>query len=116
LPVAEVIQPGYVGEEAKLGGGAIFDAPRQLLDAMGMKRRYSVWSRALSKSSGADDGLFLTYPELAAAMAQARLAEAKRAGAGVLVAESLLDAIHLAQFADETGVVVTWLPVLLIRK
>jgi hypothetical protein len=116
LPIAEVIQPGYSGDESKLGGGAIFDAPRQLLDAMGMKRQYSVWSRALSRSSGADDGLFLTYPDLAAALAKARLAEAKRVGAGVLVAESLLDAIHLAKFADETGLTIKWLPALILRN
>ena len=115
LPVAEVIQPGYVGDETKLGTGAVFDAPRQLLDALGMKRCYSVWSRALSKSSGADDGLFLTYPDLAAAMARARLAEAKRVGAEMLVAESLLDAIHLKRFAAETGLAVNWLPELFIR-
>ena len=116
LPVAEVIQPGYLGDEFKLGGGAIYDAPRQLLDAMGMKRRYSVWSRALSKSSGADDGLFLTYPELAAAMAKARLAEARRVGADMLIAESLLDAIHLAKFADEIGLTIKWLPALILRN
>jgi hypothetical protein len=114
LPIAEVIQPGYTGDESKLGGGAIFDAPRRLLDAMGMKRQYSVWSRALSRSGGADDGLFLTYPELAAALAKARLSEVRRVGAEVLIAESLLDAIHLAKFADETGLTVRWLPALIL--
>jgi hypothetical protein len=115
LPIAEVIQPGYTGDEYKLGSGEIFAAPRRLLDAMGMKRQYSVWSRALSKSSGADDGLFLTYPELAARMAKARLSEAKRVGAEMLIAESLLDAIHLATFADEMGLTVKWLPALITR-
>lgn len=115
LPIAEAIQPGYTGDESKLGRGAVFDTPRQLVDAMGMQRQYSVWSRALSKSSGADDGLFVTYPKLAAALAKARLAEAKRVGAEVLVAESLLDAIHLAQFADESGLTITWLPALLLK-
>jgi Fe-S oxidoreductase len=116
LPIAEVIQPGYTGDETKLGDGEVFRAPRQLLDAMGMTRQYSVWSRALSKSSGADDGLGLTYPELAAAMAKARLGEAKRAGAEVLVAESLLDAAHLATFAGEFGLTVEWLPALTIKR
>jgi hypothetical protein len=83
---------------------------------MGMKRRYSVWSRALSRSSGADDGLFLTYPELAAAMAKARLAEARRVGADMLIAESLLDAIHLAKFAVEIGLTIKWLPALILRN
>lgn len=116
LPIAEVIQPGYIGDESKLGDGTVFSAPRQLLDAMGMKRHYSVWSRALSKSSGADDGLLLTYPDLAAAMAKARLREVKRTGAEVLVAESLLDANHLAAFAGVFGLTVEWLPVLTIRR
>lgn len=116
LPIAEVIQPGYTGDESKLGDGAVFSAPRRLLDAMGMGRQYSVWSRALSKSSGADDGLLLTYPQLAAAMAKARLREVKRTGADMLVAESLLDAIHLAAFAGEFGLTVEWLPALTIRR
>lgn len=115
LPIAEVIQPGYVGDETKLGQGAIFDAPRELVDALGMQRRYSVWSRALSKSSGADDGLFLTYPALAAAMAKMRLAEARRVGAQMVVADSLLDATYLAQFAEETGLTITWLPALFMK-
>jgi hypothetical protein len=112
LPTAEVIQPGYTGDESRLGSGAIYAAPRRLLDAMGMKRQYSVWSRALSKSSGADDGLFMIEPDLAAAMARARLAEAKRVGADVLVADSLLDAIHLKTFSDGTSLTIEWLPVL----
>ena len=115
LPMAEVIQPGYVGDETKLGRGAVFDAPRQLVSAMGMQSQYSVWTRALSKSSGADDGLFLTYPELAAAMAKARLGEAKRVGAEVVVTDSLLDAVHLAKFADKTGLTIKWLPALIAR-
>lgn len=114
LPIAEVIQPGYVGDEVKLGDGDIFNAPRQLLDAMGMKRQYSVWSRALSRSTGADDGLVLTYPDLAADLAKARLSEAKRVGAEVLVTTSLLDALHLNAHDDVSGLTVRWLPSLIV--
>jgi hypothetical protein len=56
------IQPGFSGPEEVMGTGTVFDAPRSIVDALGCTRVYSVWTRSLSKSCGADDGLRLTYP------------------------------------------------------
>jgi Fe-S oxidoreductase len=112
-PTAEAIQPGYHGPEETLGKGRIFDAPRQGLDALGMQRLFSVWSRALCKSCGADDGLWLTYPALAEGLARQRLREAKRQGAELLVADSPLCVTHLSRFAAGEGVEVCWLAALL---
>ncbi|HEY63282.1 MAG TPA: (Fe-S)-binding protein [Caldilineae bacterium] len=111
----EAIQPGYRGPEETLGKGEVFDAPRRLVDAMGMERLYSVWSRSLSKSCGADDGLWLTYPKLAEGLAKQRLQEAKRQGAELLITDSFLCARHLARAVGEGDIPVRWLPELLVR-
>jgi Fe-S oxidoreductase len=112
-PTAEAIQPGYRGPEETLGKGRIFDAPRQVLDTLGVPRLFSVWSRALCKSCGADDGLWLTYPALAEGLARQRLQEAKRLGAELVVADSPLCVAHLSRFAAAEGMEVRWLPALL---
>lgn len=109
----EVIQPGYRGDEETLGKGNVFDAPRRVLDALGVNRMYSVWSRTLCKSCGADDGLWLTYPKLAAGLAKQRLQEAKRIGAEMIVTDSILCAKHLARVAGDGDIAVRWLPELL---
>ena len=106
LAQAEVIQPGYRGEEVRLGAGAVYDAPRRVVEAMGMARCYSVWQRALSKSGGADDGLWRTYPTLAEGLARQRLAEARRVGAELVNTDSTLSDAHLARFAGEAGLAV----------
>ncbi len=113
LPLAEVIQPGYRGKEEALGKGKVYDAPRRLVDMMGMKRIYSVWSRSLSKSCGADDGLWMTYPDLAYGLAGQRLDEAKSLGSEVLVTDSVLCASHLSRSRREGDVPVMWLPALM---
>ncbi|MCC7451657.1 MAG: (Fe-S)-binding protein [Anaerolineae bacterium] len=115
LAKAEAIQPGFVGDESALGTGAVYDAPRRLVNALGMQQQYSVWSRSLSRSSGADDGLYRTYPSLAAGLAKQRLQEARRVGAELVVADSPLDAAHLACLADAAGIPVYWLPELITR-
>ncbi len=115
LASPEAIQPGFRGEEAALGIGSSYDTPRQLIDAMGMERMYSVWSRALSRSSGADDGLLRTYPALAEKLAKQRLQHAKQTGADLLIADSPLDAAYLGRFAAEVGIDVCWLPDLIAR-
>ena len=112
-PTAEAIQPGYRGPEVTLGKGRVFDAPRQLLDGLGIHRLYFVWSRALCKSCGADDGLWLTYPALAEGLARRRLQEARRLGAELVVTDSPLCAAHLARFAEAEGIEVCWLPAVL---
>jgi Fe-S oxidoreductase len=114
-PAAEAIQPGYRGPEETLGKGRAFDAPRQLLDALGVQRLFSVWSRALCKSCGADDGLWLTYPALAEGLARQRLQEAKRLGAELVIADSPLCVAHLSRFAAAEGMEVRWLPTLLVE-
>lgn len=113
LPLAETIQPGYVGDEAKLGTGAIYDAPRTLARALGIDALYSVWTRALSRSSGADDGLWRTYPALADGLARQRLRAARDLGAALVVTDSALHAAHLGRFAGEFDLQVRWLAELL---
>lgn len=113
LPLAETIQPGYVGDEAKLGTGAIYDSARALAQVLGVETVYSVWTRALSRSSGADDGLWRTYPALAAGLAQQRLEAARDLGAEMVITDSPLHAAHLGCFAGEFGLSVRWLAQLL---
>ncbi len=110
MATTEAIQPGYRGDEETLGKGNVFSAPRRVLDALGASRVYSVWARALCKSCGADDGVWLTYPKLATGLARQRLDEAKGLGAEMLVADSLLCAAHLKRVAREADIQVSWLP------
>ncbi len=114
MPNAEVIQPGYRGNEENLGKGDVFDAPRRVVDALGMARLYSVWSRALCKSCGADDGLWLTYPELARGLAKQRLYEAKRLGADLIITDSVLCATHLQSVRGVEDIAIKWLPELIV--
>ena len=113
FPLAEVIQPGYRGKEEALGKGDVYDAPRRLVDMMGMGRVFSVWSRSLSKSCGADDGLWMTYPGLAHGLARQRLDDAKDLGAEMLVTDSVLCASHLSRARRKGDVPVVWLPALI---
>ena len=79
-----------------------------------MERIFSVWSRTFCKSCGADDGLWLTYPELAADLAEQRLRDAENLGAEMIVTDSLLCAEHLksVRLADSVGI--RWLPELFL--
>lgn len=110
----QAIQPGFQGPETVLGRGEVFEAPRRLMDALGMERIFSVWSRSLSKSCGADDGLWLTYPELAADLAEQRLQEAENLGAEMIVTDSLLCAEHLKSVRQSGDVAIRWLPELFL--
>jgi Fe-S oxidoreductase len=110
---AEAVQPGFRGPETMSGEGEIYEAPRRLLAALNLTPCYNVWSRALSRSCGADDGLWRTYPVLARDLAQARLAQVKTAGAARLVTDSLLAARWLAQAWRPGDPAVSWLPELL---
>ncbi len=109
----EAIQPGYRGSEEKLGEGEIYEAPRNLVAAMGIERLYTTWSRSLCRSCGADEGLWLTYPKLAAGLAKQQLQEAKRMGAEILITDSVLCARHLSKFCAEGDAQVVWLPELM---
>jgi len=113
----QAIHPGFSGPEDVLGRGRAYEAPRELLDRLGLARVFSLWQRSLARSSGADDGLWLTYPRIAEALARRRLQEAAAAGAQHVVTDSLLAAQWLARLAAaESGPVqVSWLPEL-VRK
>jgi Fe-S oxidoreductase len=106
---AVTIQPGYRGDEETLGTGAVYDAPRRLVDATEAVRLFTVWSRSLSRSCGADDGLWLTYPALAEGLARQRLAEARRLGAEMVVADSLVCARHMSRFSHAEQMPARWL-------
>lgn len=95
------VLPGYREDEAAFGTGDVYEAPRRLLDTLGVERVFSTWTRSLAKSSGADDGLWLTYPDLAAGLARQRLDYAAQLGATTIVADSPLAASFLAKHIDE---------------
>ncbi len=103
----EAIQPGFQGPETALGKGEVYEAPRRIVDALGMERIFFVWSRSLSRSCGADDGLWITYPELAKELALKRMQEAEKLGAEMIITDSLLCAYHLK--SNGNGIPVRWL-------
>lgn len=94
-PRHTAILPGYTQDESIFGSGPVYEAPRQLLDSMGAKRVWGPWTRALARTSGADDGLWLTYPGLADGLAVQRLEHAESLGATTLVTDSPLAAAFL---------------------
>jgi hypothetical protein len=112
LPNHLVILPGYKGDEAAFGDGVVYKTPRNLLDKLGADLVSGTWSRALSKSCGADDGLWLTHPELAMGLAAQRLDYARQLGATMLVSDSPLCASYLArsETVQEENITVRWLP------
>ena len=80
LPVA--IQPGYIGEDPDdWGRGPVYSDLRALLRHLGGTEQRHRWERSLARSSGADDGLWATYPDLASDLAVACLEQASAAGA-----------------------------------
>lgn len=104
------IQPGFQGPEELLGKGDVYSAPRSVADDLGMERVFSVWSRSLCKSCGADDGLWVTYPDLAGELAGQRLREAEELGACAIITDSLLCAQHLRRAAPSERLSVLWIP------
>jgi Fe-S oxidoreductase len=107
------IQPGFGGPETTMGTGEVYEAPRRLIDRLGLERVFSVWTRSLSKSCGADDGLWLTYPNLAEKLARKRLSEAREQGAEMIAADSLLCASYLSKMCTDSDVEVCWFPELI---
>ncbi len=106
LPVA--IQPGYLGSPEDSGQGAIYDDLRALLQRLGGREQRHRWERSLSRSSGADDGLWATYPEIAEDLSIALLESATEAGATRLVTDSPMAAAILSRSADRS-VPVVWI-------
>jgi len=99
-PLYTVILPGYTDDESTFGSGPVYEAPRQLLDSMGVERVWDSWTRALARTSGADDGLWLTHPDLAAGLAVQRIEHAESLGAATIVTDSPLAAAFLAKHAQ----------------
>lgn len=92
LPQSRAIMPGFPQEpgasEQVLGTGAVYDELRRLVDATGADRVWNTWSRALARSSGADDALWRYAPALAARLAAARLSDARALGVATIVTGS----------------------------
>jgi Fe-S oxidoreductase len=96
-PRHTVILPGYTEDESTFGTGVVYEAPRELLDSMGVERVWGSWTRALARTSGADDGLWLTHPTLADGLAVQLLAYAESLGATTIITDSPLAAAFLAK-------------------
>lgn len=104
------VLPGYSEDETEFGLGEVYEAPRRIVDLLGGQRVYNTWTRALAKSCGADDGLWLTFPDLARGLARQRLEQARQLQAGAIITDSLLCAAWLQQAPDRAGAAVRWLP------
>ncbi len=110
--IIPVLADGLAGEGARnmgfmqtaFGAGAVYEAPRRLLDALGAQRVFGNWTRSLARTSGADDGLWLTYPHLAAGLAAQRLDFAETLGADTLVTDSPLAASFLSKHIGERSI------------
>lgn len=109
-PHPRAIQPGRVSDGDDLGTGAVYDCPRAIVDALGFSRVANAWTRGLSRSTGADAGLWLTYPHLAGSLAREKLDAARSASASHLVASSILDTVHLRNTRRDDDPRVLWLP------
>ena len=83
-----------------MGGGPVYEAPRQLLDLLGAERVWGSWTRALARTSGADDGLWLTYPDLADGLAKQRLDHVEALDVSTLVTDSPLAVALLKEHAE----------------
>lgn len=115
-PSARVVMPGFdrqpQADEAECGDGEVYRAPRRAVARCGLATVWGTWTRALAKSSGADDGMWLAMPAVAAALARARLKWARCLGARTLVTDSALSAAWLQSHAAADDVAVAWLPLL----
>jgi len=111
-PDEKVIMPDFFGPEKLLGTGALYDEPRGLLKDLGVKLVFSVWTRALARSMGMDEGLYLVHPQLAEKLARRRLAEIGRCGSECLVTDSFAAVVFLSIIGSD-GMNVVWLPEIL---
>ncbi len=91
-------------DEAAFGVGAVYEAPRHLLESLGVTRVFGTWTRSLSRTSGADDGLWMTYPHFAAGLAQQRLDYAEELGAEMVITDSPLAASFLSQHVGDRNI------------
>ena len=111
----KVIMPDFFGPEELLGTGRVFDAPREIVDKMGAKRLFSVWSRAMARAMGMDDALYLTYPELAVKIAAKRIKEIAGLNAEYIVTDSFATVMFLESAKPEgvETIKTVWLPELI---
>lgn len=116
LPSHMAILPGSIADETAFGDGSVYATPRRILDAIGARRVSSSWTRGLAKSCGADDGLWLTYPNLASGLARQRLEHAHDLGATTLVTNSPLCANLLFKTRNKADPTVFWLPEFLLER
>lgn len=113
-PHPRAIQPGRLPDEDDLGTGTAYDSPRAIVDALGFRRVADAWTRGLSRSAGADAGLWLTYPHLAGRLARERLDSARLVSASHIITSSVLDAVHLRSVRRDDDPSIVWLPELLL--
>jgi len=109
MPNHLAVVPGYLADETAFGEGQVFDAPRQLVEKAGAERVFGNWTRCLTKSCGADDGLWLTYPKLAEGLVRQQLDYAKELGAEVIISDSPLCADYLSKHAGDDDLPIYWL-------
>jgi heterodisulfide reductase subunit B len=110
LPDFHAILPERIEEENDFGKGAVYESPRTLVDKLGAQRVFGPWTRALAKSCGADDGLWLSYPDLANGLARQRLDYAHHLQADSIVTDSPLCASILKKSRSQADPAVYWLP------
>ena len=108
----EAYKPELDRNELVLGKGAVYEDVRKIVDELGGQRVFGVWSRALSKTAGTDDGLWLTYPDIAKKLAVSKLDYVANLGAEVIITEDLLSAVYLKNVRDEIdrSIPIVWLP------
>lgn len=116
LPSHLAILSEISADESVFGKGSVYETPRHILDSMGARRVFGSWTRGLAKSCGADDGLWLTYPDLAAGLARQRLEYARDLGARLIVTSSPLCASFLTRHQGQADPPVAWLPEFVLEK
>lgn len=100
-PDEKIIMPDFFGPEELLGEGEVYELPRKALLKGGAELKFSVWSRAVANAMGNDEGVSMTYPDIAKKMAKRRLRMIAETGAEVLVTDSLATIIYLESLDKE---------------
>jgi hypothetical protein len=100
-PDEKVILPDFFGPEELLGTGEVYEFPREVLKKSGAELVFLVWSRGLANAMGNDEGVAVTYPDLAKKMTKRRLQQISQTGAELLVTDSLATVIYLESFCPD---------------
>ncbi len=96
-PDEKIIMPDFFGPENLLGEGEVYDAPRSIVKTLGADEAFSVWSRAMARSFGMDDGMYITLPKLAKRLAERRMNEIKDLDVEYIVTDSLATIMFLEE-------------------